>query len=156
MTTMNAVRTEVSDPVARARNLLNEGRPEDAMETLTRTGQRGRDATNIRGVCLLRLGRHEEAVKLFRSMVFPDGAFTIPESVPASPRVNYVTALLLDGNVTVALSLLDQLDRQHPEAIRLLGAVRDWKKRIGLIRRVLLVVGIIPSAPVTIDRPGQA
>lgn len=155
MTTMNAAQVELSDPMARARAAMDGGRCEDAMEILTRAGQRGREATNLRGVCLLRLGRHEEAVKLFRDIVFPGGSFTMSDSVPTNVRVNYITALLLSGNATVGLQLLDQVaDRQHPELLRLQQAVGEWKKRIGLLRRVLLAIGAAPREPVTMDRPG--
>ena len=138
----------------RLRTLLEQNRPADALELLAGGGEHGAWVQNARGVCLLRLGRAKDAFKVFRDLVFPGGAFAIPDETPTAFRVNYVTSLLLNGNTTVALTLMDEIhDRQDPGFIRLRDAVRTWKRQLGPVRRALLAIGVVPDAPVALDFP---
>ena len=151
---MNAPTTKPSDVLDRVRQLLDEGRPDQALETIQRSGQRSRDVENARGVCLLRLGKCDQAFALFRDLVFPAGSFSIDPQTPIVFRTNYATALLLTGNVMVGQSILAQIeDKQHPAVVKLRSAIKQWKKSLGLFRRLLVPVGIYPDRPVTMDFP---
>jgi len=157
MTTASTLERPTVALLDRVRALLGESRPAEALELLGRGAQRGPQADNARGVCLLRLGRYDEAVRIFRDLLFPAGAFTIPEDAPTAWRVNYVTSLLLSGNITVGLSVLAEVpDRRHPAVVKLRAGLRSWKRQLGWLRRVLLAVGVCPDRPVTLgDRPGE-
>jgi len=136
------------------RQLLQQDRPADALEALNRCPQTGPAVQNARGVCLLRMGRAEAAVQVFRELVFPRGAFTIPDETPTVLRTNYATALLLAGNVVVGGTLLREVpDRHHPAVVRLKGAVRQWRRSLGWLRRLMLYVGGSPGRPFVTDFP---
>ncbi len=138
----------------RAREMLERGEPLRTLELLDASAQASPEVQNLRGVCLMRCGRHEQAVKLFRRLVFPGDAFAIPHDTPTAWRVNYVTALLLVDNVTIALGLLREIpDRQH-EGVRALGAaVRAWRNSLPWWRRVLLHVGAYPERSFQLHSP---
>ena len=100
----------------------------------------------------LRLGRHELAVKIFRDLVFPGGAFAIPDDTPTIFRSNYATSLMLVDNIVTGLEILGQIpDRQHPAVVQLKIAVRNWKASMSWLARVGLLIGITPQKPFSMD-----
>ena len=151
MSTATIAPTDVLDSI---RELLDQGRVEDALQLINRRGQKSAAIENARGVCLLRLGKYQQALATFRDLVFPGGSFGIDPETPTVFQTNYVTALLTLNNVVVARSILDQIeDKHHPAAVRLRSAIGKWKKSLGPLRAMLLLVGAYPDTPVRLDFP---
>lgn len=132
--------------------MLDHGQVEDAMGLLDSCGQRSQAVQNAKGVCLLRMGRYELGMVVFRDLVFPAGAFTIPDETPTVVRVSYVTSLVLSDRLVTGLQLLGQIpDSQHPVVVRLKDAVRRWKRTLSLWQRIGLLLGVCPSSPMCLD-----
>ncbi len=145
----------ISDPntlLNRAREMLDQGQVEAALDVLDSCGQSSRTIQNAKGVCMMRLGRHELAMKIFRDLVFPGGSFAIPDETPTIFRSNYATSLLLVDNVVTGLQILGQIpDRQHPAVVHLKAAVRKWKASMSWLTRIGLLIGITPQKPFNMD-----
>jgi hypothetical protein len=87
---------------------------------------------NLLAVCHLRLSEAQQALDILRPMIFPDGGFLPKESAEPAWIVNFATAMILRGDLNAGRSALRWLkDPNHPEAVRLLGAVEAWKKSLG-------------------------
>jgi hypothetical protein len=152
---MKASTNVISDPntvLDRARQMLDKGQAQAALDVLDSCGQSSRIIQNAKGVCMMRLGRHEPAVKIFRDLVFPGGALAIPDETPTIFRSNYATSLLLVDNIVTGLQMLGQIpDRRHPAVVQLKGAVRSWKRSMSFFARIGLVIGITPRKPFRMD-----
>lgn len=145
---------DTSAVLHQAREQLDLGRPEDALDILNESRQHSPLIENARGVCLLRIGEYNEALLIFRSLVFPKGAFDIPEDTPVAFRVNYITTLLLLDNVIVGLQLLHDLPRKkHPFVRQLTETVKRWKRSLPWWRRLLLPAGVYPNVPLRPECP---
>ncbi len=143
---MKHANTDTIAVINRAKDLLDAGHSENAMKVLTDSGMASPAVENARGICLLRLGRLGAAMNIFRDLVFPNGAFSIPDDMPTVLRVNYVTSLLLMNNMSVGMQLLREIpDKRHPLVLQLKNAVRDWKKSLPWWRRILLPIGLYPD-----------
>ncbi|MCE5327161.1 MAG: hypothetical protein LLG01_12190 [Planctomycetaceae bacterium] len=142
--------------LAKTGALLDQGRPEEALSAISHCGFNSIRLANARGVCLLRMGRVGQALSLFRDLVYPGGAFTIPDGTPTVFQTNYVTALLTAGNVTIAKSLLGRIREQdHPSVVKIKEALRRWSADLGLIGRAKLLLGGSPTKPVLDYAPGD-
>jgi WD40 repeat protein len=85
---------------------------------------------NARGVCLMRLGRVEEALHLFRGLVCYNGTLIRPTAPPAF-KANLAAARLLAQNVEGAVDLLSQLVAQNETNETVFGlcsCVARWKE----------------------------
>ena len=140
----------------RIRNLLDTGRVEKAMHLASRL-ESDLDRLNTIGVCQMRLRNTEKAVSLYRSLVLASGGVSLRSDVPDRIKVNYATALLLSGNVTGCLSILDELhERETPAAQRLRTAIQRWKRTLPFWHRLKLALGANISHPVELDfEPGE-
>jgi tetratricopeptide (TPR) repeat protein len=130
--------------------LIENNQPEQALTLVSQCSTRdSAPMRNARGVCLLHMGKYEEALALFRELYFPNNAFAVPRDTPTEVRVNYVSSLLMLGNVQIAASLLYNIpDQKHPAVKRLRAAIRAWKRELPWWGKVLLPVGLYPeSAP---------
>jgi len=133
---------------------LDQGKVQEAMDALETCGQSGRVVQNAKAVCLMRLRRYEQAVIAMRELVFPRGSFTIPEETPTAFRVNYVTALLLAGNVVTGLDMLGKITNHDDPGVKQLRAgVAKWKRGMGLLMRMAMLIGVTPKAPFVVDYP---
>ncbi|HOF18845.1 MAG TPA: hypothetical protein PK082_08035 [Phycisphaerae bacterium] len=141
------------DVLERVRERLELGFADDALDLITRTGKSGSDLDNARGVCLLRLGRPEQAARVFRELVFPKGSMWVPPETPVVYQANYVTAMLLTHNLEAAMTILGQIHDSHPAVERVRAGVRKWKRSLGLLRRAAMLVGVHPGKPVTLEAP---
>ena len=136
------------------RRLLEDGNLDGAMEALHRNGSKAPPLMNARGVCLMRQGKSEQAVACLRDLVFPGGSFTMDLQTPTVFQANYVMALLLSNSPMVAMTVLAQIeDRDHPAVQKVQSAIKQWKKKLSLLSRALLLVGVYPDTPVTLDVP---
>jgi hypothetical protein len=153
---MISVKTKPVAPIDHVRELLNEGRPEDALKFIEHLDQKTPEMENARAVCLLRLGHIEQAVNVLRKIVF-HGDICMPSDTPVLYQLNFATAMLMSNYKSAARSVLDTLDtREHPEAGPVKDAVNRWVKTRGPLGRLRWRLGWYPPEPVKIDfLPGQ-
>jgi sugar phosphate isomerase/epimerase len=139
------------------RELLDQGRPDQALDFVTRLGNGTPEMANARGVCLLRLGRLDEAIEVLEDITY-QGLPGIPHDVPPLFRVNFAAAMLrANRNKEAVLTILDRLNgNEHPEAAKLKAAVRQWKKSIGPLGRFRCRLGLCPAQPVPLDEHAGA
>ena len=128
---------ESSDPyLRRALQQAAEGHYEKALETL-KMAKGTKAVSNARGVCLLRLGRAEDAIRVYRGLVLQSGQNFAKPDVPTEYVLNFATSLFLSGSPSGCLSLICYLDEvQHPSVRRLRDAVRSWVKTLSFWQRV--------------------
>jgi hypothetical protein len=132
--------------------LLDHDRPDEALHLITHSGNDSPEMENARGVCLLRLGRLDEAISVLRDVTF-QGLPGIPDDVPALFQTNFAVAMLrANGEKGAALVISDRLNgNEHPEAAKLKAAVRQWKESLGPLGRLGCRLGLYPAKPVLLD-----
>ena len=110
---------------------------------------------NARGVCLLRLGRHAEALYLFRGLVVDPATDMVIPGLPGVYKTNFATALLLVNNVSGCIDVLDRMrDDQNPCVIRLRRAVAEWKRSLNPFKGLFFsIYGDASGRPVVLDFP---
>ena len=111
---------------------------------------------NARGVCLLRLGRYEDAVRLYRGLVLQAGGTWSKADVPTLHKTNFAMALLLEGHPSGCLSMLEEIgDESYPPVIRLRKALAQWVKSLTFLQRMNWWFGRIepPHCHVAVDFP---
>ncbi|MBI1314785.1 tetratricopeptide repeat protein [bacterium] len=110
--------------------------------------------TNARGVCLMRQGRFDAALNLYRSLVVNQGCTWMREETPVIYRTNYCTALLLAGHPDGCVELLDSISAQtHPSVVRLRHSLNAWRSGLSLWQRLQWKLGLLPAVPVHLGFP---
>lgn len=145
----------VAPNMQRAIQQIAAGKYQRALELLT-PAQRDDRTRNTRGVCLIRLGRIEDAIRLFRELVLQGGCTWTRPDLPTVYKTNFATALLLGGHSDGCMDILRDLkDENHPSVLRLQAAVKQWTKTLSWWQRLNWWLGkIAPSnRPVTLDFP---
>ena len=150
------VRTKSPIAIDHIRKLLNQGRPQDALKFIEHLGQKTPVMENARGVCLMRLGKIEEAISVLREVAF-QGYICMPSDTPVLYQINFATAMLLSNCNEGAFSILNELDEKgHPQAAKLKNAIKRWVKSLSFIEKCCYHIGLYPNKPVTIDfLPGE-
>jgi hypothetical protein len=144
-------RTAVID---KARAMLDEGQVQEAHKLLTR--QKGNDPAikNALGVCLMRMGSLQPALSLLRSLVIASNGVTLSNSAPKSFKINYATALLLNGQITGCAEVLAEIhDDADPAVQQLRGEIRKWKQSLTIWQRLRWVWGDEIDKPIILDSP---
>ncbi len=150
----STLETKAPPVMRKVRELLDTGRPEEALLLLLRHGNGSPDAINARGVCLMRLGRPKESISLLRPLVFLKDSFCADPDARPQFITNFATALLLDGNMSGAREALKLLGpTQTPASQRLTGAIAHWRRGLGLLARLGLCLGLAPDRPMELDFP---
>jgi hypothetical protein len=140
--------TSARDPV---RQLLDQGRPQEALNLLKHLGQNGASSKNVQSVCLLRLGKIHEAISILSDITF-QGNICIPPETPVVFQTNFATAMLMANNKEAAISVVEHLDdKQHPTVVKVRNAITTWKKGLNLFQRVLCKLGIYPGKAIPVD-----
>ncbi len=144
----------VNDVLNRVRALLIEGKPQEALTVLSPHLQSGsKMIVNAQAVCLMRLGRHDEAVKLLRELVYRGSSLAMASDLPTIIKTNFATALLLTHNVEGAQAVLRELSSSEDDATAELNmAVSEWKKSLTFFQRMQCLWST-PGKPVSIDFP---
>ncbi len=153
---MSRDKSKSATAIDHLRELLEQGRPQDALKFIDHLGRKDREMENARGVCLMRLGKVEEAVSVLRDVAF-GGFVCMPADSPALYQVNFATAMLLANQKDAAIPVLDKLKaRKCPEAAKVGEAVQRWYKSLNVFRRCCCRMGFYPRRPVTLDfQPGE-
>ncbi len=143
--------------MARVGQLLDAGRPDEARAYILRHKPIDPVLNNALGVCLLRLGQTEAAMKLFRGMAIGPGGVSLRSDVPDVVKTNFATSLLLMGEVAGCQSALSEVhDANDPNARRLNEAVRKWIRGLSLLQKLSWYCGGQVKKPVTLDFPPGA
>ena len=142
----------------RVRQLLDEGDPKKAIETLRRIGSDSPTMRNAYAVCLMRAGETEKAVAVYRRLLLPDGGVVLHDDAPALHKTNFATALLLANNLTGCIEILnDMRAEENPSVRRLRNAIAQWARSVGWWRRLLVMrCDMRAKRPVVLDfAPGE-
>jgi hypothetical protein len=144
--------TEGTTPLERAESLLLEGQPQKALDILNRAGPPAPRLTNAVGVCLLRLGKAERAVDVFRGLVLVPGTICLRRDAAPEHKSNFAAALLAAGNVAGGLRALEEIgDEDRPAVRRLRDAVRRWREGLSFWQRLRWYLGSDPPQAVLLD-----
>ncbi|WP_242631966.1 tetratricopeptide repeat protein [Rubripirellula amarantea] len=118
----------------KAWHLIHRGEYTAAANLLSSAG-RDTQVRNALGVCLMRLGRVDPAVDVFRSFVLMPGTLIERVEVSNACKRNFATALLMKGFPSGALSVLAATrDPDHIMAVRLHSAISQWEKSLSWLR----------------------
>jgi len=152
----NAAEPSPADGVLeRALRYVSIGDHERALDLLTAAIKSPRNQ-NARGVCLLRLGRTEAAIRVFRELLLNPGSTWMRPDLPTVYKTNYATALLVGGHPSGCLEIINEIrNEQHPSVQRLRRAIATWEASLSLWQRLNWRIGKIePSGrPVQLDFP---
>jgi len=133
-----------NDPIA---NLIEAGHFEAAKAKLrSRHDPRSQNAL---GVCLLRTGQAENAVRVFRSLVLDRTGLFFKEQAPIHHKTNFAYALMMSGHIVGGLNVLGELKaEQNSHGLRRLReAVDFWKSTLSWRQRIGLSLGLDPNRP---------
>lgn len=147
----NSRRAQLLD---RAIQLAAAGNPGESLQTLSHISEPSPEVINARGVCLMRLGRAAEAVRLFRSLVLTPNCTWMKAELPVIYRTNFSTSLMLAGMPMGARETLAEIsEKSHPSVVRLQQAWNHWEQQLGLWQRFCLKLGLAPETPIAITFP---
>ncbi len=156
---VNGTTTEPASAAAvqQAARLADTGKSQEALRLLASESNSSNEVLNARGVCLMRLGRIDDAIRVFRSLVLPSGCIWMKPELPVIYRVNFATALLLSQRpLGVRDTLCEMHEQDHPSVVRLRDALHAWEKHLPAWQRLLWKVGYTPSVPICISFvPGE-
>jgi hypothetical protein len=140
--------------LGRARDLVNQGKFDEALKVITTSGIKDAAVANAAGVCHLRAGRPDRAVAVLRDLCVGDGTDVKHDASPLHV-VNYATALLLTGNLSGYRHVLRSVaESQHPAAVRLSTATTVWERSLGRWRRLGMMLGVwTPKLPIDLGFP---
>jgi hypothetical protein len=145
---VHKIAAKARDPV---RQLLDQGRPQEALNLLKHLGQNTASSKNLQGVCLLRLGKIHEAISILSEIAF-QGNICIPPDTPVVFQTNFATAMLMANNKEAAISVVEHLDdKQHQAVSRIRNAIKNWEKSLNLFQRLLCKLGIYPGKAIPVD-----
>jgi hypothetical protein len=141
-----------SSILAKAIVLADAGDTECALQLLKSEGKSTNAIVNARCVCLIRLGRGEEARKALRATVMqPDCTWMKPD-VPVIYRTNFCISLLLSGHPNgCQSSLMEMTEREHPSVQRVWQTLDAWKRSLTFWQRVQWAVGLEPETQFVLD-----
>jgi hypothetical protein len=147
----------MSATLQHVRELLEQDRPDEALDFVIRSDNNAPEMKNARGVCLLRLGRIDEAIAVLEDITY-QGLPGMPHDVPALFQANFAVAMLrANRSKDAALTIAGRLSgSEHPEAARLKAAVRQWKESLGPLGRLRCRLGLYPAQPVPLDEHAGA
>jgi hypothetical protein len=115
---------------------LDADHPDQALKLLS-TNIDSSAVRNARAVCLLRLGRHDEALAIYRRFLFRSGCIWMIPEMPTEYKVNFATCLLLTGHPSGGKAVLDEIgEDQHPGVQRRREDIRKWAKSLSVFSRL--------------------
>ena len=142
----NAVKLE------EVKRLLEQNKPQRALEAIGTAGAFDPELANAKAVCLLRLGDAHAAVDILRPLVLQHDSVVVRSGVPQVCLCNFATALLLDRNVNGCRNVLSDIqDKQHPIVRRLEQAIDEWFRSLSIWQRLNWHLGGCPNKPVTLN-----
>lgn len=114
---------------------------------------------NAMGVCLLRMQRYQDAIRVFREIVLNAGCTWMRADLPMVYKTNYATALLLGGHPSGCDEVLAEIhDESNASVKRLRAAIKKWVSSLSLWQKLNWRFGRLQprNCQVTIDFvPGE-
>lgn len=141
--------------LARIVRFAETGQYDKALDLLRKAGPDFR-FRNALGVCLLRVGRTADAVRIFRDIVLQPGCTWTRPGLPTVYKTNYATALLLSGRPSGCLEILAEVRKEaNPTADRLRDAIARWQSTLSFWRRIDWRLNHVdpPNCQIPIDFP---
>ncbi|MEZ6039293.1 MAG: tetratricopeptide repeat protein [Planctomycetaceae bacterium] len=127
------------------------GRYEEALRIAADAVEQSPDLRNVRGVCLMRMGRAREAVQLYRSYILAPNCTWMRTDLPVIHRTNFATALMLAGLTLGGRDSLSEIrEVDHPSVVRLKQSLAEWQRKLAWWQRIWFRMGIAPEIPVEI------
>ncbi|HOD84555.1 MAG TPA: hypothetical protein PKG77_24310 [Phycisphaerae bacterium] len=153
MTTMD---TSTGDPLQQVQSLLDQDKPQDALDYLNHQCNGKACFHNARAVCQMRLGNAPQAVRILRPLVYPDGAGKSPADQPLY-QANLAAALMAEGRLVAANIVLKQVrEKAHPAVRKVRDVLDAWKKTLGVGERLVFWLGVELGIPCPVPiRPGS-
>lgn len=146
------VNHESQSNLEKAIHLADSGHCEQALGLLNKGNSLSREITNARGVCLMRMGQAEEAVRILRGMVIPVGVTWMDSKLPVIYRANFALALFLSGRPQGLQETLRELpEKSHPSVVRLYQSLKAWEKSLTFMQWMGWKLGIEQDAPTRVD-----
>jgi hypothetical protein len=137
---------------AKIRRLIDAGRYEEAMKVAR--SRSDAPTRNALGVCLMRMGRPQEAVRIYRALVLDGTGLFLREHLPVIYKTNFAFALMLSGNVVGGINIIEELaGEDHPSAGKLRETVANWKAQLNFLQKLGLKFGLEPNRPLIVDGP---
>lgn len=137
----------------RIQQLLDQNHPQDALNLINHVNSDSPSMKNAQGVCLLRLGRIEDAISVLREITF-QGHVCIPSKTPVVYQTNFATAMLMANHKEGVIDVIERLDeKQHAAVARIEATMKKWAKSLNPLQRLLYKAGIYPRKAVPIDFP---
>lgn len=132
----NHLPTPQSPAIQRACTLIKKGDYSGAANLLAAAG-RDPQIRNTHGVCLMRAGRVDAAVDLYRSFVLVPGTLLERTDVSNAYKRNFATALLMKGLPSGALVVLKETrEPNHPIAVQIRASIKQWEKSLSWLKRL--------------------
>lgn len=137
------------------KNLIAENRIEQAMDMLNHIADKKAVwFQNAHAVCLMRLNRPKEAVKILLPVVYHGGSVVADAEVPDKIKLNLAEAMLLAGNIAGAANLIQDAKEQSQHRNKLVEAFKKWKKSLPCWSRFAAYLGALPyNKPLALDQP---
>ncbi len=130
----------------KAIHCIQAGQLENALNLLRGAGG-APECRNVLSVCLMRLGRYEQAIAVLRDLVLAPGCTWMRPDVPISYKLNFATALLLGGRPSGAVEILGGIhDEKHAGVVRLRAAISNWSNTLTFWQRLNWRFGQIAPA----------
>jgi len=134
--------------------LLTVGKANEAFNMLNSQESGDPLLKNARGVCLLRMGQAELAVRAFRQLCLTSNGIVMRNDIPLVYKTNFATALLMNQRISGALEVINEArNDSHPAIQRLRQTLADWEKELSPWQRILWQFGVEPQQPVKIAQP---
>lgn len=149
--------SHTAEVLQRAVQSIEAGHFDKAFNQLASLGSVSHEVVNARGVCLMRMGKARQAVDLFRSLVLQSGCMWMRPEVPVVCKINFATALLLDGHPRGGVAILAEVNEpQNPDVQQLKAAIRRWVKGLSWWNKLNWWTGVDLHEVVPLDfSPGK-
>lgn len=143
---------QVSEILQKVEQLLEQGRINDALHAATSQSSGNPAQSNARAVCLLRLGKPEEAVRILRSIVIDQTGVLMRQDIPISYKSNFAVALAMAGNLSGAKSVLSELGNNTDEQLlSLRQCIATTLSKRTFLQKLKSFLGTGDDAPITLD-----
>ena len=133
---------------------LDTGRPDSALSLIADSRLKSALISNAIGVCQLRRGNADEAVRIFRGLVISEGIHFRQDALPVF-LANFAAALYATGNLGGFLSALDEGGERHPAAVRYREAYASWRHSLSLWQKIKFALNGSPGRPFSIEPAGD-
>mgnify|MGYP002623820038 FL=1 len=148
----------VDEVLQRVGRMAATGHYDQALAVLNAAGRDGQ-ILNAKGVCLLRLQKPAEAMRIYRELVLSPGCTWMRPHLPITYKSNYATSLLLSGHPSGCLEILAELNDESLDVVKQLrAAMKRWESSLSFWQKLNWRFGNIEPSnrPVSIDfEPGQ-